>query len=41
MQKEKTKGDARLLGDHRDSQGKRFLDFKSGVGMLRASGVCY
>ena len=33
--KEKTKGDIRLLGDHRDGQGKRFLDFKAGVTLMR------
>ena len=28
MASDPSRGDARLLGDHRDAQGKRFLDFK-------------
>eukprot|EP00439_Symbiodinium_sp_Y106_P032290 s1103_g3.t2 len=35
LQKEKTKGDVRLLGNHVDGQGKRFLDFRSGVTLMR------
>eukprot|EP00435_Cladocopium_sp_Y103_P074830 s13_g51.t1 len=32
--KEQTKGDARLLGDHRDSQGRRFLEFQKALDLM-------
>ena len=36
-EKETSKGDLRILGDFREGQGKRFLDFKSGVTRMRNS----
>ena len=33
--REATKGDVRLLGDFRDGQGKRFLEFRAGVTKMR------
>ena len=37
--KESSEGDIRPLGEHRDSKGQRFLDFKGSVGMLRSSAI--
>ena len=37
--KENSKGDIRLLGEHRDTKSQRFLDFKSSGGMLRSSAI--
>lgn len=28
-----SRGDARLLGDHRDDQGKRFLDLRQAINL--------
>lgn len=35
--KEKTKGDARLLGDFRDSQDRRYLEFKKAVDLMTST----
>ena len=32
---DKSRGDIRILGDHRDAQNKRFLDFKSAMALLK------
>jgi hypothetical protein len=32
--REKTKGDARLIGDHRDAQGRRFISFQQGLDLM-------
>ena len=37
--KEATKGDLRLLGDFRDSQGRRYLSFSESVDKLRSSSM--
>ena len=37
LSREATKGDLRLLGDFRDGQGKRFLEFRDGVTKMRNS----
>ena len=37
VSKEATKGDRRLLGDFRDGQGKRYLEFRDGVTKMRSS----
>ena len=39
VQKESSKGDLRLLGDFRDGQNKRYLDFKAGAGKMRNSKI--
>ena len=34
QQREKTKGDSRLLGDHRDAQGRRYLCFQAALDLM-------
>lgn len=39
LEKEKTKGDLRLLGDFRDAQDRRFLEFGRGIDLMRNSDI--